>query len=247
MAELTYDSLDPGDELTGASLTSRFTSITTVVNDLDVVTFAPGALNENHLASGVSASGTQVRTGTVQYTNLSTGSRDYDVSPAALNGTNTSGVFDVINIGGNLEVDLGALQILGGVVGGVLVIADINLDVIERLNPPSGAPYSPREHMVGQFAAFRIEGSINGSSWTSIAKSQRVVEDGYRNAGSGVGIPDQKFKVGLRTLITATEMAAGGRYVRVVVSVGGSTNPATCRITLGLSRLAVLSLRSTKV
>lgn len=244
MAELTYDSLDPGDELTGASLTSRFTSITTVVNDLDVATFAPGALNENHLASGVSASGTQVRTGTVQYTNLSTGSRHY---PLTLNSTNTSGVFDVINIGGNLEVDLGALQILGGIVGGVLVLADINLDVIERLNPASGAPYSPRQHTVGQFAAFRIEGSINGSSWTSIAKSQRIIEDGYRNSGSGAGVPDQKFKVGLRTLITATEMASGVRYVRVVVSVGGSTNPATSRITLGTSRLAVLSLRSTKV
>lgn len=251
MAELTYDSLDPGDELTGASLTTRFASITTVINDLDPLTFSPGALNEAHIPSLVQAKATVSRLGTVQYTNLSTGSRHY---PLPLNGTDTSGVFDVINIGGNLEVDLGVLQIPGGTVGGVLATVDIT---VVRLEVESGGSFTtPQTHKPHTWVAFRLEHSVNGSSWTTIPKTQRVVHDGVPMFWDTMGsdptyaiVPqqdatEQNSRVGITTLITAADAPSGLRYVRAVVSVKGSANPATSRVTLGDSHLTAISLRS---
>ena len=248
MAELTYDSLDPGDELTGASLTTRFASITTVINDLDPLTFSPGALNQAHIPSLVQAKATISRLGSVQYTNLSTGSRHY---PQPLDGTDTSGVFDVINIGGNLEVDLGVLQIPGGTVGGVLATVDIT---VVRLEIKSGGSFTtPQTHTPLTWVAFRLEHSVNGSSWTTIPKTQRVVHDGVPVMwGTGPTysiIPqttavEQNSRVGITTLITAADAPSGLRYVRAVVSVAGSANPATARVTLGDSHLTAISLRS---
>lgn len=248
MAELTYDSLDPGDELTGASLTTRFSSITTVINDLDPVTFGPGALNEAHIPSLVQAKATVTRTGTVQYTNLSTGTRHY---PQTLNSTDTSGVFDVINIGGNLEVDLGALQIPGGTVGGVLATADITVELIEQTS--GGSFTTPPTHYPLNWVAFRLEHSVNGSVWTTIPKTQRIVEDGFRInylVGSPFSLQPVSVagklncRVGITTLITAADAPSGLRYVRAVVSVKGSANPATVRVTLADSHLTAISLRS---
>lgn len=248
MAELTYDSLDPGDQLTGASLTTRFASITTVVNDLDPLTFSPGALNDAHIASLVQAKGTVSRLGTVQYTNLSTGTRHY---PQTLNNTNTSGVFDVINIGGNLEVDLGVLQVPGGTVGGVLVTADITVVRLERKD--GGAFTTPQTHYPVDWVAFRLEHSVNGSAWTSLPKTQRIIQDGFRQVYPGVppgalatttSAVEQNSRVGITTLITAADAGSGLRYVRAVVSVKDSQNPATIRVTLGDSHLTAISLRS---
>ena len=252
MAELTYDSLDPGDELTGASLTTRFASITTVINDLDPLTFSPGALNEAHIPSLVQAKATVSRLGTVQYDNNSTGSRHY---PQTLDGTDTSGVFDVINIGGNLEVDLGVLQIPGGTVGGVFATVDITM---VRLEVKSGGGYtSPQTHSPLMWVAFRLEHSVNGSSWTTIPKTQRVVHDGFPIiydvdlSGEGTGnlmkstsSLEQNSRIGIATLITAADAPSGLRYVRAVVSVKDSANPATARVTLGDSHLTAISLRS---
>jgi len=248
MAELTYDSLDPGEELTGASLTTRFASITTVINDLDPLTFSPGALNEAHIPSLVQAKATISRLGTVQYDNNSTGSRHY---PQPLDGTDTSGVFDVINIGGNLEVDLGVLQIPGGTVGGVLATVDITM---VRLEVKSGGSYtSPQTHNPLMWVAFRLEHSVNGSSWTTIPKTQRVVHDGSpidynpdspKNLLNQTYSTEQNSRVGITTLITAADAPSGLRYVRAVVSVFGSANPATVRVTLGDSHLTAISLRS---
>ncbi len=245
MAELTYDSLDPGDELTGASLTTRFTSITTVINDLDPLTFSPGALNEAHIPSLVQAKATISRLGSVQYTNLSTGSRHY---PQTLNATNTSGVFDVINIGGNLEVDLGALQIPGGTVGGVLATVDITVVRIER--GYDGNFTSPQTHNPLDWVAFRLEHSVNGSSWTTLPKTQRVVHDGFPILYSdsllvdSTNAAEQNSRVGITTLITAADAPSGLRYVRAVVSVKNSANPGTVRVTIGDSHLTAISLRS---
>ena len=232
MAELTYDSLDPGDELTGASLTNRFTSITTVVNDLDPATLSSGALNENHLPSGVSASGTQVRVGSATYNNSAGGGSDYGSPPAVPN-------FAVLSIGGNVQVDLGTLQILGGRVGGVLVCADV---LVEKIRLDSGV----NNHLAESFVALRIEGSVNGSTWTAIEKSERKMADHFISSPAA---GDQDFHVPLRTLITATEMASGVRYVRVAISVSGSATGGAVQTLVRVTnaRLAVLSLQSSLV
>ena len=224
MGELSYDSLAPGDALSGASLTTRFSSLTSAVNALDEVALAPGGLNENHLASGVSASGTTVRVGTATYNNSAAGLSEY---PA----------FKVINIGGSdLEVDLGALQVLGGLVGGVLVMADLKVRTIEPVG--AGAPDD------GKVAHFQVEASIlGGGPWVPIAKSRRLVG----SYGTAAGV-NQYFQIALRTLITNTEMASGLRYVRVSVSVSSNSGGAAAnyQVVLGTSRLAVLSLHSKK-
>lgn len=230
MAELDYDSLDPGDQITGASLTSRFSSITTVINDLDPATLASGALNQNHLASGVSASGVMVRTGTTAYSNLNSAGSDY--------GNGTSPNFAGLNVGGNVEVDLGVLQILGGRIGGVLVCADI---LVKKIRRDSGA----NDHAEQDFVALRVEGSVNGASWTGITKSERKMADHFQVDNPG----DQDFHVPLRTLITATEMASGVRYVRVAISVSGSVAGGAVQTLVNITnaRLAVLSLQSSLV
>jgi hypothetical protein len=222
MGELSYDSLDPGDALSGASLTTRFSSLTDAVNALDEVALAPGGLNENHLVSGVSASGATVCPGAATYNNSTAGLSGY---PA----------FKVINIGGSdLEVDLGVLQVLGGLVGGVLVMADLKIQSIRPI-PPALAD----EDMA---VYFQVEASILGAGpWVPIAKSRRNVG----SKGTAVAV-NQYFQVALRTLITNTEMASGLRYVRVSVSIPRPAALPTYEVVLRTSRLAVLSLHSKK-
>ena len=198
-------------------------SLTGAVNDLDEVALAPGGLNENHLASGVSASGATVCAGAATYNNSAAGLSEY---PA----------FKVINIGGSdLEVDLGALQILGGLVGGVLVMADLKVQSIRPIGLPGSDIYA---------AHFQVEASIlGGGPWVPIAKSRRMVG----SWGTAIAV-NQYFQIPLRTLITAAEMASGLRYVRVSVSVSMNSAgaAATYEVVLRTSRLAVLSLHSKK-
>ncbi len=50
---IPYDAIDEGDILDAASLNSRFTAITSGLNDLELEDLAPSALNSNHLPSTI--------------------------------------------------------------------------------------------------------------------------------------------------------------------------------------------------
>jgi hypothetical protein len=237
MAEISYNSIDPEELFTTASLNTRFSSgadaLQTAINDLEADALAPGAFNEAHLPSlvlfrgqiGQPAVGNAYTYATTPYP------ADWDTIDS--NGSAGGGTALELSLGATYNLSTGQAQ-------AVLVMADLYVGKIIRT--AGGATATPTDGV-----GFRIQIN-NGTSWQTIGRSQRFVACAVFGGNTFTYSREQDVKVPIRTLIKASDIAANTiTSVRVQISVVSHGAAADTTVSLKACYLSAIVLQSTLV
>ena len=226
MPDVTYTPLDESVELNAASLNDRFSGVTDAVNALQADAVADKAFNATHLPTLLL-------------------SEDHDWAHQSSDGTYAeSGSFAVINDGADLSLDLGgtyspanAGSLPHTAVGCILVkfsAVVINVGLAGTLTGPSSDKI---------WAGFRIQSSVNGSSWSDHAKTERWV--GCRGGDYvGGGEIKQHVSVSISTYLDSSDLGSGARYLRAQVRCYDGAAGGAAEAVIADCQLAAMVLRS---
>lgn len=232
---IDYTFLEDGTQLLANTITTRFNSIATGINELDVDDVAPAAYNLNHLPSAIVASGQVTLAGATTYTATA--------GPAAGSyypGFGVDAGWTVLTQGGtDLAISFGGTvyltddtQATGA--RGVLVLADINFRKLEDGGANASSKYTM--YFVLQYKS--------GGSWYTVDRSERFVCATYE-----YGVALSPFiPVTIRALLTSENIAhttiTDVRVVCALAWTSGDAPAGTLTATIGECSLSAIAFRS---